>query len=116
MIKIVDANNQSNSPEAIDGLIDQLIIAAGLENLPEDEKQDFRDNMNVQINRRIGSIIVENLSEEGLAAYEKLLTDSLVPDPEELNQLLETYLPDYPTKIKAGLDEFLQEVAASFNK
>ncbi len=110
-----EINNQK-SFEHNKELIDLIMKEAYLSNLPEDDKKYLQDTLSLQIDRRLGLIIIENLSEEGRTEYAKLLKNSPIPDPEELQLLLTKYLPDYAEKIKVGLDIFAKEAIASLSK
>ena len=90
-------------------IIDQIIVAANLGGLPEAEEGQFRENMEAQINRRLGLIIINNLDEKGLAAYEKLTKSGTVPAAAEMQNFLQEYLPDYEDKVRDGMKEFIKE-------
>ncbi|MCU0679951.1 MAG: DUF5663 domain-containing protein [Planctomycetes bacterium] len=95
--------------------LNQLVVLAGLESLPEEEKNVFKANMAGQIARRIGLIILKNLSNEGLDAYEKLLKENPLPDPEVMEDFLKKYLPNSQEVIQEGLTQFFEEIKKSFN-
>ncbi|OIO05986.1 hypothetical protein AUJ26_01700 [Candidatus Falkowbacteria bacterium CG1_02_37_21] len=107
-----DLNNSDQSKEIADLIIEQ----AYLSNLPEADKNYVRENLALQITRRLGLIIMENLNEEGRLEYSQLLENSLIPDQEKLQELLDKYIPDYAEKVKVGLDEFIKEAVASLTK
>ncbi|MFA7087964.1 MAG: hypothetical protein WC146_01335 [Patescibacteria group bacterium] len=99
-----------------DNIVSEIITKAGLSDLPKADMDYLRENLSLQVSRRLGLIIIENLSEEGQGAYIKLIEGGLVPDVDKMQGLLEKYLPDYQDKIKAGLDIFIQEAVKSFSK
>ncbi|PIR93233.1 hypothetical protein COT99_02110 [Candidatus Falkowbacteria bacterium CG10_big_fil_rev_8_21_14_0_10_43_10] len=105
-----------NQQEVIQQIADQIIAAAGADKMPEGAKAAFRENLEAQIMRRLGLIIIKNLDEEGLKAYEKLTEAAPVPSVGEMQSFLEQYLPDYEEKVKAGMDEFMAEIAGHLNK
>ncbi len=96
--------------QIVQQIADQIIASAGGDKLPEEARKHFRDTLEAQITRRLGLIIMQNLDDKGLKAYEQLIEESPVPSPSEMQSFLEEYLPDYEQKVKAGMDEFMKEV------
>lgn len=102
--KLMDQNEIST---LIDGVVDKL----NLKNLPKEELKDFRESLEMQITRRLGLIVLENLNEEGLKEYEKAVSsDVLSPDPVKLEEIIKKYIPDLDKKIQKGMIEFLNSV------
>lgn len=99
--------------DSITQLVNTIIEAAGADSLPEEAKQPFRETLEAQVMRRLGIIILQNLDEQGVQAYEELLARSAKPTPAEMQALLEKHLPDYEAKIKAGMQEFLQDIGTA---
>lgn len=104
-----------NAGDPLEALVDNLIKEVKLNDLPEADYNFLKESLIMQINRRLGSIIMENLNDEGLAEYNELLNDGLIPDADKLEKLLEKYIPDYEEKVKTGLDEFIKEAAQSLS-
>jgi hypothetical protein len=102
--------------EPLENLVEQIIRRVGLDDLPEGDKKYFKENLTLQLNRRLGLIIVENLNDEGRLEYAKLLDEQAIPEPKKMQDLLIKYLPDYQVKIKDGLDEFVGQIVDSLNK
>ena len=50
-----------------------IFVLMGLENAPEDKKKEIMDNMTATINNRILARILDQLTEEEIKDYEKLL-------------------------------------------
>lgn len=111
----VTAENLKNSDQSKE-IANLIIEQAHLAHLPETDKDYIRENLALQINRRLGLIIMENLSDEGQLEYSRLLGSDLIPDPEKLQNLLNKYIPDYKEKVKVGLEEFVKEAVASLTK
>ena len=97
--------------EPITAIADNIITAAGADSLPADARAVFRQNIEAQLLRRLGLIIMEHLDDTGAAAYEKLVADNPAPSASDMQSFLEQYLPDYEEKIKAGMDEFMRDIA-----
>jgi hypothetical protein len=99
--------------DPLESLVDNLIKEVELDDLPEADRNFLKGNLMLQISRRLGGIIMENLDEKGLAAYVEKFGEAILPEGEKLQEFLEEYLPDYEEKIKTGLEEFLFEAARS---
>lgn len=112
------ANLQKTITETdpLESLAEEIIKQANLADLPEGDKKYLRENLLLQLNRRLGLIIMENLNDEGQREYGELLDDGLVPDPKKLQDLLVKYITDYQEKITAGLKEFAKQIIASLVK
>lgn len=102
--------------EAVQTIAEKIMAEVGSEHLSAEAKELIRENLEAQILRRLGLIIMEHLDEEGLKAYEQLTAGGALPTAGEMQSFLEQYLPDYEEKIKAGMDEFMAEVAESISK
>lgn len=110
---------KSSAPRELDPMkkiVAEIISRAGLSGLPEADARYLEENLILQMNRRLGVILIENLPEEGRDEYGKLIADGPVPDPDKLRKIMEKYLPDYQTKIKSGLEAFAQEAVKSLSK
>lgn len=95
----------------ISSLVDKVVEKLDLKGLPEEELKDFRESLEMQITRRLGLIILENLNEEGLKEYEEAVSsDVLAPDPVKLEEIIKKYIPDLDKKIQEGMTEFLNSV------
>ncbi len=88
----------------------QIVQEAGGDKLPEEARKNFEATLEAQIARRLGLIIMQNLDEKGLKAYEQLIEESPVPSSGEMQSFLEEYLPDYELRVKKGMDEFMKEI------
>ncbi|OGF19754.1 hypothetical protein A3G56_02955 [Candidatus Falkowbacteria bacterium RIFCSPLOWO2_12_FULL_45_10] len=103
-------------PAAVQTIAEKIMAAVGSEHLPAEAKELIQENLEAQILRRLGLIIIEHLDEEGLKAYEQLTADGALPTAGEMQSFLEAYLPDYEEKVKAGMEEFMKEVAEIIQK
>lgn len=104
-----------NSKE-IGQLIEKMVSELGFNDLPSEELESFKAGMEIQINRRLGLIILENLSDEGLEEYEKAMSEEPLPDPEKLQALTQKHIPNLDEKVRAGMEEFFKEIMKSYAK
>lgn len=109
-------NNGQPPVDEMEAIADNIISQAYLSDLPEADKKYLKENLILQLNRRLGSIIMENLPAEAQKEYAALLADGPIPDSAKLQVLLDKYVPDYQVKVKAGLEEFIQKAIASLTK
>lgn len=99
--------------DGIQKLIDEIIKATNLGGMGEAEEMAFRENMETQITRRLGIIIMQNLDDKGLDEYGKIIEEEPIPSEETMKKFFERHLPDYEKKIKQGMDVFLKESLAA---
>jgi len=103
--------NKDLNVDAFNPMIEKIIDDLGFRTLPESELNDFRANLEFQLNRRLGLIIIENLDEDALKEYEEIMTSS-EPNLEKISDIIKKNIPDYAEKIKEGLDSFISEIIA----
>jgi len=97
--------------QPVQQIVDKIIEELDFSSLAPEAQEVFKKNLEAQVLRRLGLIIMQNLDDKGLAAYEKLLADNKTPSTTEMQSFLEEYMPDYEERVKAGMDEFMKEVA-----
>ncbi|MGI6348162.1 MAG: DUF5663 domain-containing protein [Patescibacteria group bacterium] len=106
------SNSKTNlmDKNEVQTIVDEVVKKLKMENLPPEELSDFKGNLESQITRRLGLVILENLSAEGLKEYEAVVADEdLSPDSEQLEKIIKKYIPDIEEKIKAEMDSFLAQ-------
>lgn len=108
-------NSKENLNE-ISQIVEKMVDELGFRNLPEEELEDFRSNMELQINKRLGIIILENLNDEGMDEYEKVMSEQPLPDPEKIQALTKKYIPDLEEKVKVGMEQFFKEIVDGYLK
>ena len=101
------------SNEQIQEIITQIINQANMGGMPESAEKKFREEMELQITRRLGIIVMQNLDEKGLAAYEKIIESGDAQDQEKFTAFIAEYVPNYEEKVKEGLEMFIKEVIAA---
>jgi len=94
--------------------IDKLMAEAGLDNLPEDYRQEYENKLRQQVDQRIGLIAMGALDEQGMKDFEKL-ADSR-PDSQALKDFFAKKIPNFGEKVRIGLAEFAQEFIAAAKK
>lgn len=93
----------------IQKIIDQIIDTVDLGALGETEETAFRERLEAQITRRLGLLILEDLDDTGIKAYEKLLRDG-EPDPGQFGQFLEKHVSDYKKRVSNGMETLIKEI------
>jgi hypothetical protein len=85
---------------------DEFLKSVGLEELPEDQRQDFLEYAQEQFETRIGEAMMSKLTTEQQEEFDKISTD----DAEAIQKVLDKY-PDYENDftyrrlVKNGSDE-----------
>lgn len=85
---------------------DEFLKSVGLENLPDDQKQDFLEYAQEQFETRIGEAMMSKLTEAQQDEFNKISSD----DPEAIQNVLDKYADyendfTYRRLIKNGADE-----------
>ncbi len=85
---------------------DEFLKSVGLENLPDDQKQDFLEYAQEQFETRIGEAMMSKLTEAQQDEFDKISSD----DPEAIQNVLDKYADyendfTYRRLIKNGADE-----------
>lgn len=89
----------------------ELLRAANLDALPEDAKSEFVVKIRDQAQRRMGVIAVQHLDAAALEEFNAMMAASTPPEPTAVQAFFVAKIPDFETKIQAGLlalaDEFV---------
>ena len=110
-------NMPQDSQDSIDLFVENLLKQANLANLPEDYKKEYVERVKEQINQRLGIIMLENLDDDGIAAFSELMSGEPTPDINAIQKLCQDRIPEFNQKIQAALAEFAQDfVTASTQK
>lgn len=72
-------------------LDDKFLQELGLDQLPDDQKQAFKDHIYSQLELRVGTKLSEGLTEAQLTEFESFVDR----DDEKVQQWLARYTPDY---------------------
>lgn len=93
----------------ISQLAQALIDKTDLANLPADLRQEKIAEMEIILQNKIGEVILQNLSEQARLDYLDILKEELIPNPEKLENFLQTNLPNYQTLVQDELQKFGSE-------
>ncbi len=94
-------------------LDDNFLQSVGLGNMPADQKDAFLEHLYEELELRVGTRLSEGMSDEQLAAFEKLIDAN---DEAGALTWLETNRPDYKQVVAEELEKLRQEVAANKDK
>ena len=89
---------------------EQFLQELGLSAMPENEKQDFLNYIQEQLEIRIGERISKGLTETQLNEFD------LIADPAEAAKWLEKNRPDYREIVTRTINEMKDEIRANRNK
>ena len=86
---------------------DKFLQEMGLQAMPEDQKQKFLDNVQEELEVRIGERISKGLTEVQLNEFD------MISDPLEAAKWLEKNRPDYREIVSRTLEEMKEEIRAN---
>jgi len=92
--------------------VEQLLSAAGLNELPSDMKDEYSERLGVEVNRRIGLAMMEVLDEKALEGFNALMEKEDV-GPADAQDFFRKHVPDYEARIQKTLEDFTKEFVAS---
>lgn len=93
--------------KTLDVYLEQLLKAANIASMPEDYKRSYKERLGLEVNRRIGIKVMDELEKEDLQEFEKLLEKE--PGPEEIQKFIFTRVPNLEEVVKKALDDFASE-------
>jgi hypothetical protein len=86
---------------------DTFLTDLGLQNLPDDKKQKIVEQLQAELEERVGEKLIAGMSEEQMTDFEAIIDQ----DADTLQQWLETNRPDYPAVVEETLNEMKEELA-----
>ena len=89
---------------------EKFLQEMGLSAMPENEKQDFLNYIQEQLEIRIGERISKGLTETQLNEFD------LIADPAEAAKWLERNRPDYREIVTRTINEMKEEIRANRSK
>ncbi|MFA5359170.1 MAG: DUF5663 domain-containing protein [Patescibacteria group bacterium] len=96
--------------------IQNLILAAGLDGMPDEYKADYIDKLRVQIDRRIGVIAMQELDSAGLDEFRQMMEREPKISNAALQQFFAGKIDNFPEKVQQGLQDFAAEFIAAAKK
>lgn len=87
--------------------IEDLLVKAGLTNLPSDFREPYVKKLASQLEERIGLRALQELDEEGLADFESLVKNK--QDSAAVFDYFTRHVRDFPKKMQQVMDEFAAE-------
>ena len=91
---------------------EELITKSGTITLPENFTAELRDVLALEIEQRIGFMVLDNLDEDAADEFTLLMSGQELPTPEEWLSFFTKNISDFEEKI----NEVLKEVAQEFNR
>ena len=99
--------------ENIQQFTDQLIKDAGLDKMPEDFQNEYKEQLLAQLQQRLGLAYMKELSEDQMKKLNKLIEEQ---KEEEISKFLEANIPNLQEVMKNTLEAFSSEVMESAKK
>ncbi len=98
-----------------DSVVDDLMSNLNLSDRSEKETQEIHSFLREALGDRVNLFILENLSSDGLGAYEKLISVEDV-DLKKMEELIIFDIKNFKNLLQEDLANFAKEVAGNFNK
>lgn len=99
----------------LDTFINELIKQAGLDNMPEDFKDEYRDKLAQEAQKRLGVASMALLTMEQIEELNGIIEKEAEP-AEAIKVFLTAHIPDYTVKMAEALKEFGREVLEAAGK
>ncbi len=100
----------------IEEFVQGLVKKAGLENTPEDFRNEYVKKLTAEVQRRLGIMAVQELDEQGLKDFEKLAKDKTAPKPNQIMDFFNARIPDFQVKLVKVLEDFGNEFVQGAEK
>lgn len=97
--------------ENIESYLEALLEKAGLTHLPEDFRARYLLKLRGLLEERIGGLALQYLPKEKQKDLDAILASD-TPDPNKMQELLMSEIPDYEQKLQKLLVEFAQQFLA----
>lgn len=93
----------------IERFTDQILEEANLTSLPDEFRNQFKLQMAEEIQKRMGILTLQALSDENLKAFDQLMTQEPESTPEVMAQFFKEKIPNYDEFIAGKIIEFKDE-------
>lgn len=95
--------------------IDEVIIKAGYDKMPEDFLSEYKEKLTEEAHKRLGITAIEALPEDKTEEFSKLAEEN-PNDFDAINKYLKENITDFDQKMAEALSEFGREVVESAEK
>ena len=102
-------NTKATKEANLDTFVDAMIQGAGLHTLPDDYLDQYKEQLLIQVERRIGLIILSELNDEDAEHYMKKFAEDDSADPMHVQDFLTTRIENFEEKLRLGLDALVEE-------
>lgn len=97
--------------EYIDQFTQQILIDTGLNELPEDFRNDYLKQLSYELQRRLGILAVNSLDEESYVDFRKLIRQNPSRDLFSVAGFFKKRIPHFHELMIKGLLEFKAEIS-----
>jgi len=108
-----DLNNFNGVEDIIQNFVLDLLKQAGIDNMPEEFKQEYAEKLAVEAERRLGVIAMEELDAKGLEEFEAFMATHDAPKSEDFLEFFNSHISDFNEKASRALHDFAQEFLSS---
>lgn len=100
--------------ENLNAFIEDLLVKAGMTQLPADFREKYIAKLVAQLEERVGLRALQELDEEQLADFEHLVAEK--NDPVEVFAFFQRHVRDFPAKMAIVMREFATEFLTNSQK
>lgn len=96
--------------KSIEQFTQQILVDTGLDDIPEDFKNDYLKQLSYELQRRLGILAVNSLDEESYLDFTKLIEQDPSQDLFSVVDFFKERIPHFHELMIKGLLEFKAEV------
>lgn len=95
--------------DVIQKFINQILIEAKIDQMPEDFKKEYTEKLAQEAQRRLGIVAMDELDEQGIRDLEGFMKKKGMPKSQELMEFFSQRIPDFENKVISALRQFADE-------
>jgi len=95
--------------------VEKIIEEAGLSNMPEEFKEEYKQKMVLEAEKRMGVVTLKHLNESQAKELAQI-TENNPDDIDKVNDFLEKSIENYKEIMTEALREFAQDVISAAQK
>jgi len=95
--------------DVIQKFILEMIKKAGIDNMPEEFKQTYSEQLAIEAQRRLGIMAISELDEQGAKDFEDFIAKNPSPEPKVTLEFFNSRITDFENKVQTTLAKFSEE-------
>lgn len=99
----------TSTPNTIESFIDEIVKQAGLDDMPADFIDEYKQRLAIEAQQRMGIVAMQQLTPEGIEELNKLVEESS-EEPQKISDFLVSKIDNYEELMANALRDFGREV------